>query len=440
MGSTIEFRQPGPLGQVTFDSYTIIVLGFRVANDARDKAAAALDAASMKLTTAFPWLAGQVVIEGRTESKSGKYAIVPYPEQEGKSLVRTKDCTELCPSYDEILAAKAPFSMLDGDILVSTSPMGYNMPQSVPWPILVIEANYIDGGLLLAFSTQHTGADMTGQGRIITYFAQALRHESFDPEDVREGNRTPDTVKFITKDEQAHSLAGLHRPSQLQVKYPTPVPPKAAMPWVYYRVSAANAKHLKSLSKAYSTNDAITAFYVQTHTNVRAAAGVLKGDEAVVLQRAMSIREQCGYSDRYLGSTAGSPSTTLYPNTDLVTVAAQLRKDLKNIDTHYARSFATALALDDDSTKYYYGADNRMGKDLVVSSWAKLPLCNTSFGEEMGGYPGFVRRPNLAPAPVTYILPLTRDGDVDLAICTTPDDHKLLQEDKEWCKYAEYIG
>jgi trichothecene 3-O-acetyltransferase len=440
MGSTIELRQPGPLGQLTFDSYTVICLGFRVDNDARDQATAALDAASIKLTAAFPWLAGQVIIQGRTDKQSGKYAIVPYPEQEGKSLVQRKDCTQLSPSYDQIIASKAPLSMLNSDILCSVSPMGYNMPQTVPWPVLLIEANYIDGGLILCFSSQHTGADMTGQGHIISYFAQALRNEPFDPADVKDGNQTPD-ISLLSQNEASHHLSTLKRPSQLHVKYPTPVPPRSAMPWKCYRITASKAAELKSLTQAYSTNDAITAFYTQTHTNARAGAGMIPPNEPIFLERATSIRPQCGYSSRYLGSCAGGASSVLMPNQNALspTLANSLRNDLNAVDEHYARSFATALATSPDSTMYYYGATSRMGRDLVVSSWAKLAVSRSNFGELLG-MPGFVRRPNFPPAPVTYVMPLTRDGDVDLAVCATPEEHAALMRDEEWRKWTEQIG
>ena len=440
MGSTVELRQPGPIGQVGFDSYTIIVLGFRVANNEREKATAALYAASLKLAEAYPWLAGQVIIEGRTSTKSGQYKIVPYAEHEGKSLVHVKDCTSKCPSYDEILAAKGPFSMLDGDVLTSLAPMGYNMPRTVPWPVLVIEANYIDGGLLLTFQMQHNAADMTGQGRIITYFAQALRNEPFNPNDVLEGNRTPD-IPLITSLETMHPLKCLIRASQLAIQYPTPVPPRAAMPWVYYRFSASSAASLKKLAKAYSTNDAITAFVAQRHTDARAAAELIPKDEPVVLQRAMSIRKACGYPENYLGATAGSPHNWIRPGDSLESIAAATRESLNIIDSHYARSFATALQTWDDSTTLFYGSEHRVGRDLVVSSWAKLMVAKTDFGPALGGYPGFVRRPNLPPAPgICYFMPITREGDVDVAICNTPGDHEVLREDKLWGKYAEYIG
>jgi trichothecene 3-O-acetyltransferase len=440
MGSTVELRQPGPLGQITFDSYTVICLGFQVDNDARDKATAALDAASLQLTAAFPWLAGQVIIQGRTANQSGKYAIVPYPEKEGKSLVRRKDCTKLCPSYDEIIASRAPVSMLNSDILCSVSPMGYNMPQTVPWPVLLIEANYIDGGLILCFSSQHTGADMTGQGCIITYFAQALRNEPFDAADVNDGNQTPD-IALLSHDEEPHHLRTLKRPSQLHLSYPLPVPPRSAMPWKCYRITASKAAEIKFLTQAYSTNDAITAFYAQTRTNARARAGMIPPNEPVFLERATNLRPQCGYSSRYLGSCPGGASSVLTPNQDPFSpsLTKSLRKDLDDVDGHYARSFATALANSTDRTMYYYGATSRMGRDLVVSSWAKLALSRSSFGDLLG-MPGFVRRPDFPPAPVTYVMPLTRDGDVDLVVCATPEEHAALMRDEEWRKWTEQIG
>ena len=84
--------------------------------------------------------------------------------------------------------------------------------------------------------------------------------------------------------------------------------------------------------------------------------------------------------------------------------------------------------------------DARPGRDLLVSSWAGLPLATTDFGLELGGCPGLVRRPNLPPAPVCYLLPKTAEGHVDVAVCATPRNHEVLRADAQWATYAEYIG
>ena len=43
---------------------------------------------------------------------------------------------------------------------------------------------WIRGGVLLTFHTQHNAADMTGQGRVITYFARLLRGDELDQKEI----------------------------------------------------------------------------------------------------------------------------------------------------------------------------------------------------------------------------------------------------------------
>lgn len=439
MGSVNHLRQPGPLGQLPFDSYTVICLGFELNNDRRTAASDALDHASLKLTAAFPWLAGQVVIEGeRSDKKSGHYAIVPYLE-DGQSVVSKQDRTESFASYDKLIAAKAPFSMLDAQVLCPVSPMGYNMSRDIPWPVLVIQATFINNGIILCFALQHSAGDMTAQGRIIQYFAQALRGETFDPKDVLEGNRVPPTT-LLPEDQPFTPPPRMIRPSQLHLTYPTPLPPPNFAPWNLWRISAANAAELKSLTKAHSTNDAIAALYAQRLTDARVAAGLLPKDTTVTIDRAMNIRAQLGYPESYLGSAPGSVETTIRPHDSLVQTAKSLRQALDSIDADFATRFATLAERAEDKTTVFYGAETKMGHDIVISSWAKLPLATTKFGEVLGGEPGFVRRPRFGPAPeICYILPKTREGDWEVAASSLPEHAGALNGDGEWRGWVEVI-
>src|SRR5271156_56535 len=153
----IAMQQPSIFGQLLLDTYTVILLGFRIPDTvSRDAVVANLDQSALKLTSIFPFLAGQVVVEGKDAMSTGNYRTVPYEPHTGKSVVRVKDCVELCPSFDELAAAKAPISLLDGDIL---SPKKGFMHQydmaTTENPVLIIQANFIKGGLLLCFASQH---------------------------------------------------------------------------------------------------------------------------------------------------------------------------------------------------------------------------------------------------------------------------------------------
>src|SRR5712664_3347142 len=100
MRQETAMQQPSIFGQLVIDTYTIILLGFRIPDTvSKDAVVANLDQAALKLTTAFPFLAGQVINEGKDATCTGTYSTVPYEPHTGKSVVHVKDCAELCPSF-----------------------------------------------------------------------------------------------------------------------------------------------------------------------------------------------------------------------------------------------------------------------------------------------------------------------------------------------------
>lgn len=88
--------------------------------------------------------------------------------------MRRKDCTELCSSYEEILKADVPFAMLDGDVISPMKGMGYQYKAEIELPV-IMQANFIRGGLLLCFASMHNTLDTNVQGIVLKMFAAAGR-------------------------------------------------------------------------------------------------------------------------------------------------------------------------------------------------------------------------------------------------------------------------
>ncbi len=182
-------RQPGIFGQLGWDTYTIVLLGFpEQPGISQDDVVMNLDSSALRLLSAYPFLGGQVVKRGQTSTNSGTYEIIPYPPHQKQSPVRRKDCTEICPPYEQILKANAPFAMLDGDILSPMKGMGYQYDEATERPVFIVQANFIKGGLLLCFASMHNALDMNGQGILMKMFAMAARGEEFDASYMEAGN------------------------------------------------------------------------------------------------------------------------------------------------------------------------------------------------------------------------------------------------------------
>ncbi|OPB42680.1 trichothecene 3-O-acetyltransferase [Trichoderma guizhouense] len=445
-------RQPGIFGQLGWDTYTVVVLGFPDQPGVQqDEVMAALDKAAIKLLEAYPFLAGQVVKRGQSATSSGKYEIIPYPPHDGVSPVRRKDCTDLCPSYEQILRANAPFVMLDGDILCPKKGMGYVYTEETERPVFIIQANFVKGGLLLCFASMHNALDMNGQGIVLKMFAAAARGEELDAELVKAGNQDADTIVPLLKPgEIGLDHSDLRKPSSLGQSGHHGAPGKA--PWNYWRFPADKLAKLKEIASTgrtwVSTNDAVTAFYIQRLTAVRLAANRVAPDEDVHCLRAVDGRRKLDppVSEGYLGHLCGLADTAWPTARELVDgsladAAISIRESLNRIDDFYMRSLATLINETEDKSTIFYAAKKKIGKDILISSWVQLHwLANCSFGTAIG-VPDFVRRARLPELPdLVYMMPKNKEGHMDLGMSLFHEDFVGLANDAIWREFTELIG
>ncbi|KAG9250773.1 transferase family-domain-containing protein [Emericellopsis atlantica] len=450
-------RQPGIFGQLCWDTYTVLILGFAdQPGTTRDDNVATLDKAALKVFDAYPSLAGQVIKTGISDTNSGKYEIVPYPPHQNKSPVLSKDCTALCPSYAEIAAADAPFAMLDGDVLCPVKGMGYQYELGAELPVFLVQANFVEGGVLLCFASMHNALDMNGQGTVLKMFAAAGRGEELDADLVAVEQRDADTIVPLLKEGEAPANHdSMRRPSALAANTgPSTEVKKAPKPaiWTYWRFSAQQLEGLKKEASSgrtwVSTNDAITAFLVQRLTATRIAEGRVSKNELVQLQRAVDSRSvvKPAIGEGYLGHLVALADKSWKTAEEVATssfadVAVDVRESLKAVDDHFIRSLVTLIKNTEDKTTIFYGAGNKAGRDFLCSSWAQLHWLNEcSFGKGLGS-PDFVRRARMAPVPdLTYIMPKNKKGDMYVATSLFHEDFVGLANDDGWRARAKLVG
>ena len=393
-----------------------------------------------------------MVKRGQTSTNSGIYEIVPYPPHENKSPVRQKDCSELCPSYEQIVNADAPFAMLYGDVLCPMKGMGYAYDSSTELPVFIVQANFITGGLLLCFASMHNALDMNGQGLVLKLFASAGRGEELDSALVEGGNADADVIVPLLKPgEPALLHETMRRPSTLNTSGQRAGPPRPAI-WAYWRFPQDALAELKKSASSgetwVSTNDAITAFLVQRLTAVRVAGGRVAANEEVYLQRAVDSRSvlQSPVPQGYMGhlvavaETAWQSAHEVYESS-LADAAIKARESLREVNDHFVRSLATLISTTEDKTTIFYGVKNKSGRDFLVSSWAQLHwLSQCDFGPGLGTV-DFVRRARLPEVPdLHYIMPADRKKNMHVAACMFHEDHVDLVNDAIWRQYADLVG
>ncbi|KAF6804793.1 trichothecene 3-O-acetyltransferase [Colletotrichum sojae] len=400
-------RYTDVLGQLPFlKSYIHLLLLFPMADAAAEKHAIdALKRAASKLTLAFPWLAGRVVNDGRTDTNSGVFRIVPG--EPPTSIIRIKHVhRDEHPSFEDVVATKGPFRKLDGALLAPTCafPETYGEPEA---PVVVFQANFVSGGLLLDFAAQHNMMDMTGMTQCLRLLAAAMRGEDVLPAVLEQGNR--DRRCLIPLFEAGRPLLD-HTHLQHPVRTGGKSLGSVSYNWKTLRfgpdkLAALKRQATEDLSRAreldpdadadgtdvdyVSTNDALCAFMWQT-----ISAAPSKFSRAVDGRRALGISQ-----DLATGTSA-----------DVV------------------RSFATLVARTEDRCGISFGATFDPGLDVACSSWAHSDVYGQVFGSL--GCPELMRRPRFLPLRGTlYYLPARPDGTVDVLACLADDEFADIMKD-----------
>lgn len=452
------------LGQLPFlKTYSHLLLCFPIANGQSQEAIVeSLTTAALKLTETFPWLAGKVIHEGGAPGTSGLFKVVPCSRwAPPNTILRVKDCTDCCASYDEIVAARGPISLLDGRILAPRRafPESYDETDADPAPVLALQANFVRGGVLLDCAAQHNILDMTGIEQCFRLLATSMRGEPFPALAIEQGNRDRrNIVPLLGPEDQMMDHSHFKRSPLSGLPHPVEDSPFS---WRYYRFSRSNLAQLKALAmqntEGYdeddddvsyiSTNDALSAFCWKRITSVRLRRrGTTWKNATTKFCRAVNARQAMGVPQEYMGDlvTIATSRLTMHElaYAPLSTVARTMRRDLLAVNnSRYIRSFATFIATEPDrSTISYGGGDFDPDTDIGSSSWAHVRVYGEQFGT-MLGKPALVRRPDFVPLRSdVYFMPRTEGGDVDALLCLNQVDFEGLERDEEWNVYAESIG
>jgi hypothetical protein len=409
-----------------------------------------LEDAAAKIVAKIPWLAQQVVREGAGPKTSGTFRTRPWPEDlPPNSLIRVKDCSEICPTYQELHDKQCPVQMLDGKIICPMPgfPISYDESITGPAPACIIQINFIKGGALLTFSNQHNVMDGTGIFQVVALIAMVMNGEEIPEEAVKQGNRDPATVVPLYGPE-------IKLRDHEYLKAPPPAPPVQLPPakWSQIRFLRKTLPKVKSLASDpngydasvpfISSGDAVSALYWKCLAKARVANGQ-DPTATSKFSRAIDSRGVLNVPLSYMGQMVYfSPSWLTYQeliDLPLSAVASKMRKNLNDVNTEWAvRSYATYISQFPDKTKLAYTGPFNRAIDIASSSMAQAALV-LKFG--VLGVPEYIRRPNLWPIPGTlYIYPPEASGDLNLLVCLNDYEMGALKADSLWSQCTEFIG
>ena len=437
--------------------YTQITLCFPVREDTlslRTGIISNLERGLAQLSKSFPWIAGKVV------QNDGAFKIVPA---ETALSLEVKHDYDTVPTWDKLNQANFPFRMLDEDVVAPCKTM---VEPEAQRPVLMVQANFVKGGLLLSFNAQHGSMDMTGQGQIITLFAKACRGDDYTEDELGTGNmhRTgripipddeapdhPDSPKSeqeeVTRKVEANAKSGERQPAT----------PSGTLVWAYLDFPASSLSRLKEIASEnltadvtfVSTDDVLTAFIWQSMTRARQPRLDSPRSTPTTLTRNVDVRRHFDLPSTYPGLMATATSHK-YSVDDIVhhkslgAVASELRTALKpDLLRNSAELQATVIVRNKDAaTHRSIAALSDPSLDVRLSSWAKEKLYDLDFGPCLR-QPEAVRRPrfrNGAREGLVYLLPKGRDGGIVVGICLREEDMERLRTDKEVVRWSKWIG
>ena len=450
----------GPLDELPqLRTYSTLLLGFRVVHASDHEALSKrLQVATNILVHHFPYLAGAITSSEETENTLNATKHVIHGK--GQEIpVEVNNVRSDSHSYQNIVAANAPASMLDGSIVGLGNGFPDRYTESTPSPCFKIKANFVEGGLLLTFGLLHTIGDGNSLGQVIKMFAIACRGDVIPEADIVAGNvdrqksipsltwsepqldhgnmliKGGDSGDPVNGDDHQGSTDGI------------------SMRWAYFRISNSKLIELKAAAAGtsltegdkdhISTNDAVTALLWRAITIARLPRIGQEG--STVLMRAINTRRKLDPPlpaetiQNAITATYTEVNLKSFPTIPLSTLAFKLRRDLKVINDHHVRSLATFVRSHKDKNSIGFGACCTPN-DVVVSSFASLPVYTSDFGDLLG-YPEFVRRPTLTPTDgLAYIMPRSPDGGFDVAVSLRADDMERMELDKDLTYYMECIG
>ncbi|KAG6913564.1 hypothetical protein DXG01_005883 [Tephrocybe rancida] len=410
------------------------------------------------LSKSFPWLAGQVANSNSSEGNTGVYNIEPF-ESTPPLIVKdiTRDASP--PSMSTLRNAQFPMSMLHESLLAPRRTIPSPSERSLPQPVFLLQAIFIEGGMILTVLAQHQVMDMTGQGQVMFLLHKACRGEAFTSEELELGNRTRGEAVPLFDD--SYDLGREVQRWTIKPAVPAdndaPSPPKVT--WANFSFSPSSLSSLKFHATqtlpegaAYiSTDDALSALIFRFVLRARLPRLSLSPSPSPSTQttfaRAVDVRRYLSLPPKYPGLLQ-SMSYLSYPVQQLVEAPlgaiAHALRTLVDPQTsqlaHDARALATALHRAQDKGSLSVTAALDLGTDVMLSSWAKENLYELDFGLNLGT-PEAVRRPCFDPVEsLVYLLPRTKEGEVVAAICLREGDLERLRKDEEFGRFGAWIG
>lgn len=406
-----------------------------------------------------------------------------------------KDISRLVPSFAKLQEERFAPSCFPDDLVLQDD----TFPK-LPADVVIAQANFVEGGCLLAVDMNHCCLDGMGVMIALKVWAENCRFLQgdasatcswFDPESFNhslpeilheeEGwtkplsQVDPGTWNFLPFQPEEDPYKS-YLPQAGSAQLPRPLDYKLhtvwPLPWAdrpttttVFSISAANLKKMKK-EVGEETNGTITsisdiaqAFFWQSALRARyqvakeVHGSVFSDDEISILELPTDGRSlfSSQLPETYMGSMlimsrSGMPIEKLCSaETTIGEVANVLRETASRITPTLVHDAFTILESLPDHVRF---STANMGLDhmhAMISNLMLFPLSGVNFGSSLFANNGspeemrpLVNRGN-GRFRFFIINPIRKDGSVEFVLGTHPEELKMLQDDEHFVKYAKLV-
>lgn len=453
-----------PLDQVAFRLYVTFVHCFSLPPRTDHKGLyLRLKYGLSETISELPFLGGCIIPEvgksGRVQIQINEGYGIRFPYRDYTDALSQ---TSWRRSYDELKAAHFPISALDAGKL---SPVEF-VPTSPTPPVMVVQANFIDGGLLLTTSIHHSASDATGFATVLKIWA---KHSRSDCETGGILSLTTPNWRAMDRSVlmKGHAEAHIRDSPELRVRDSLELTvlqrtgvisacPARENGIFYFSPSRlAQLKLAASSDKPtdpwISTNDALCALLGRHISRARGLGPLESGGQGTLpVQFTLAVQGRRRLApplpEEFLGNVVILCPATLdintltSPTSPLYDAASTLRKALNSIDSGYLRGRIGMIDSIPDLNNLEVAVFDNPQRDLLVSSWSDLGLLQVDWGQGIGR-PEYIRipqQPSTGGMGGAGIFPRLLDGGLEVLIGVEVETMRRLRADEEFLKFAEW--
>ncbi|KAE8441829.1 hypothetical protein EG329_004282 [Mollisiaceae sp. DMI_Dod_QoI] len=392
----------------------------------------------------IPWISGDV---GPEEGSDPAHSRIQVVQGTGSVEFRYKNLSGVLPPYNELKKNNFAFSKLTTPLI---SPLQVIQESQ---PVMAAQANFIEGGLLLTVGVHHSVCDAGALDHILETWAlntSAINDsKSFTEYDPISNDRTP-----LGEGLPANNIADFPE----YVLMPTPpadatqmAPPTFQMPPMTSKIFYFSPEHLvdlKTAAKAYSTNDALCAFFWHYMTLARNPANDASQDEKTSAALfAVNIRGRTSppLPPTYLGNAliGGITQRLSIPilkdlQTGLHHASAALRSALNAVHAPSRVPLTIGLLTSRPNAQdFKFAAHAFLGPDLTMTSWVDMGVRDREWG--ILGKPEGFRVPYEAADGTVAIFPRLGNGGLEVMAGLESEAMERLVGNEEFRLFAEEL-